>query len=172
MKGMLRGVAALALATTFAATTAQAQGVTFGVGGTGDFSLETGGGSIFGGTVLVQKALTNSPLGIRVDGTVEHKSGITPFFGTADLMYTFKTSESSMIHPYLLAGGGIYHASSGGVSFTKPMAKGGVGFDYALSGGKMAVFGEGTFNLLFRGSGAGTAKSLQANVGVKFTGGK
>ena len=47
MKGMLKGVAALALATMFAASSAQAQ-AKFGVAGTGLFSLESGGGSAKG----------------------------------------------------------------------------------------------------------------------------
>lgn len=169
MKGMLKALTAVAMATAFTASTAQAQSKPyFGVAGTGMFSLESGGGSMFGGTALVGISPASSPVGFRVDATVLHKSGVTPIQGTADVVYSFKTAEASKVHPYLLAGGGIYHVSSGGFSTTKPLAKAGAGFDYMLSSVK--VFAEPTFNLLFLGSGAGTQKSLQVNVGVKFGG--
>ena len=131
MKGLLKGVAALALVAAFSASSAQAQGVNFGIAGTGLFSLETGGGSMFGGTALVGfGGSATSPLGFRVDGTVLHKNGITPVLGTVDVVYTFATAATSMFHPYLLAGGGVYHQGAGdvdGSGVTKPMAKAGVG---------------------------------------------
>jgi hypothetical protein len=163
MKGMLKALTAVAMAAAFTATTAQAQAAPyFGVAGTGMFSPETGGGSIFGGSALVGFGNSSSPLGFRVDGTVLHKSGVTPIQGMGGVTYTFQTSESSKIHPYLIAQGGVYHTSG----FTKPTARAGAGFDYMLNNVK--VFAEPTFNLLFAGNGAGTQKSLQVNVGVKF----
>ena len=170
MKTMLKGAVALALMSVVSFSTANAQGVRFGVAGTGLFSLETGGGSEFGGMALVGFGSPTSMIGFRVDATVLHKSGVTPIIGTGDITYTFKTAETSSIHPYLLAGGGIEHISVAGVSSTKPVAKVGAGFDYNLPNGKMAIFAEPTFNLLFLGSGAGTQKALQVNVGVKFGG--
>ena len=167
MKGMLKGVAALALATMFAASSAQAQ-AKFGVAGTGLFSLETGGGSSFGGMALVGFQKADMPIGFRVDGTVVHK-GETAILGTGDITYAFKTAESSMFYPYLLAGGGVYHFG-GDFSTTKPMAKAGVGFDYTMNNSKLTLFAEATFNLVFLGSGNGTLKDLQTNLGVKFGG--
>ena len=165
MKGMLKGVAALALATMFAASSAQAQ-AKFGVAGTGLFSLETGGGSSFGGMALVGFQKADMPIGFRVDGTFLHKSGEWSELATGDITYAFKTAESSMFHPYLLAGGGIVHVPS----LTKPMAKAGVGFDYNMANSKLTLFGEATFDMFFYGGLIGTQKSLQANVGVKFGG--
>ena len=165
MKGMLKGVAALALATMFAASSAQAQ-AKFGVAGTGLFSLETGGGSSFGGMALVGFQKADMPIGFRVDGTFLHKDGEWSELATGDITYTFKTAESSMFHPYLLAGGGIVHVPS----LTKPMAKAGVGFDYNMANSKLTLFGEATFNMFFYGGLAGTQKALQTNVGVKFGG--
>ena len=165
MKGMLKGVAALALATMFAASSAQAQ-AKFGVAGTGLFSLESGGGSSFGGMALVGFQKADMPIGFRVDGTFLRDSGEWSELATGDITYAFKTAESSMFHPYLLAGGGIVHVPS----LTKPMAKAGVGFDYNMANSKLTLFGEATFNMFFYGGLAGTQKALQANVGVKFGG--
>lgn len=165
MKGMLKGVAALALATMFAASSAQAQ-ARFGVAGTGLFSLESGGGSSFGGMALVGFQKADMPIGFRVDVTALHKSGEWSELATGDITYAFKTAESSMFHPYLLAGGGIVHVPS----LTKPMAKAGVGFDYNMANSKLTLFGEATFDMFFYGGLAGTQKALQANVGVKFGG--
>ena len=163
MKGMLKGVAALALATVFAASSVQAQ-AKFGVAGTGLFSLESGGGSAFGGMALVGFQKAESPIGFRVDGTVTHK-GSTQIIGTADVTYAFKTAASSMFHPYLLAGGGVTHVPN----LTKPMFKAGVGFDYMMKS-SLTLFGEATFDGFFYGGGSGMTKALQVNAGVKFGG--
>ncbi len=164
MKGMLKGVAVLALAAVVGASSANAQGVHFGVAGTGLFSLESGGGSAFGGMALVGfGGKAGSPIGFRVDGTVTHK-GATQIIGTADIVYTFVTAASSMFHPYLLAGGGVTHVPN----FTKPMFKAGVGADYMM--GNVMLFGEATFDGFFYGGGSGMTKALQANLGVKFGG--
>jgi hypothetical protein len=170
MKGMLKGVAVLAFAAVVGATTVEAQGVKFGVAGTGLFSLESGGGSEFGAMALVGfGGKAGSPIGFRVDGTFLKKNGVTSIPVTGDVIYTFATAASSMFHPYVLAGGGIIHASGGGESVTKPMAKAGVGADYMM--GKVMLFGEATFDLFFYGGNSGgTQKALQTNLGVKFGG--
>jgi hypothetical protein len=162
------GAAALAFSAMTTASTASAQGVRFGAGLTGLFSLESGGGSAFGGTGLVEfGGRIDHPLGFRVDGTVVHGSGVTSELGTADVVYNFHTPER-LLHPYLLAGGGVQHSPG----FTKPMAKAGAGFEYHLfkRNRGTVLFGEATFNLLFRGNGGGTGKALQVNLGLKFGG--
>jgi hypothetical protein len=166
MKGMLKGVAALALATMFAASSAQAQ-AKFGVAGTAMFHLDpSGGGTPLGGMALVGFQKADMPIGFRVDGTFLRDNGEWSELATGDITYAFKTAESSMFHPYLLAGGGIVHVPS----LTKPMAKAGVGFDYNMANSKLTLFAEATFNLVFLGSGNGTLKDLQTNLGVKFGG--
>jgi hypothetical protein len=168
MKRIIAGLAALALAATTTASTVSAQGVRFGAGLTGLFSLESGGGSAFGGTALVDfGGRIDHPLGFRVDGSVVHGSGVTSELATADVVYNFHT-PMRLLHPYLLAGGGIQHSPG----FTKPMAKAGAGFEYHLfkRNRGTVLFGETTFNLLFRGNGAGTGKALQVNLGLKFGG--
>jgi len=166
MKRILAGLAALSLIASTQASLAHAQGLRPGVGLTGLLSLESGGGSAFGGMALLGiGGKLDRPLGFRVDGTVVHGSGVWSELATGDVVYTFHT-PLRVLHPYLLAGGGIQHSPG----FTKPMAKAGAGFDYHLfhRNRGTVLFGESTFNLLFRGSGAGTGKALQLNLGLKF----
>jgi hypothetical protein len=172
MKKLLKGVAVLAAVAALSAAPAHAQ-VKVGVAGTGLFSLESGGGSDFGGMALVGFGGTTSPIGFRVDGTFSKSDGVTSILGTGDVTYAFKTAETSMFHPYLIVGGGIIRQSGGGESVTKPMAKAGAGFDYMASP-NLVIFAEPTFDMFFYGDEfGGTQKGLQANVGVKFAlGGK
>lgn len=166
MKKMLKGAAVLAVLAAVSAAPAQAQ-VKVGVAGTGLFSLESGGGSRFGGMALVGFGGTTSPIGFRVDATFTKKDGVTDIIGTGDVIYSFKSAPSSMFHPYLLVGGGITHLSGGGESLTKPMAKAGAGFDYMMN--SIVLFAEPTFNIDFLGdANGGSNKYLQANVGLKF----
>lgn len=165
MKRILAGLTALSLL-TFASAAASAQGLHPGVAATALFSLESGGGSSFGGTALVGiGGRIDQPLGFRLDGSVVRGSGVWSELLTGDVVYTFHT-PLRVLHPYLLAGGGMQHSPG----FTKPMAKAGAGFDYHLfhRNRGTVLFGETTFNLLFRGNGAGTGKALQVNLGVKF----
>ena len=166
MKRILAGLAAVCLLTSVQVSLAHAQGFRPGVGLTGLLSLESGGGSAFGGMALLGLGgKIDHPLGFRVDGTVVHGSGVWSELATGDVVYTFHT-PLRVLHPYLLAGGGIQHSPG----FTKPMAKAGAGFDYHLfhRNRGTVLFGETTFNLLFRGNGAGTGKALQINLGLKF----
>ena len=166
MKRILAGLTALSLLASTQASLAYAQGLRPGLGLTGLFSLESGGGSAFGGVALLGiGGKLDQPLGFRLDGTVVHGNGAWSELGTGNVVYTFHT-PLRVLHPYLLAGGGIQHSPG----FTKPMAKAGAGFDYHLfhRNRGTVLFGETTFNLLFRGNGAGTGKALQVNLGLKF----
>ena len=150
------------------AAPASAQGnARFGIGATGDFSLESGGGSAFGGIALVEFRAHDQTVGFRADATVIHGQGVTGEIFTGDVVYAFRT-PTSMFHPYLLAGGGLVHQPG----FTKPAAKAGAGFEYHLrqKNRGLVFFGESTFNLVFRGNGNGTGKDLQVNLGLKFGG--
>jgi hypothetical protein len=169
MKKILKGAAVLAVLAAVSAAPAQAQ-AKIGAAGTGLFSLEEGGGSDFGGMVLVGFGGTTSPIGFRVDGTYISANGASNIMATGNVVYGFKTAETSMFHPYLLAGGGITRFEFLDESEIKPMAKAGAGFDYMIgTGGNLGLFGEATFNLSFLGDDfGGTSKALQANVGVKY----
>ncbi|MGE5092114.1 MAG: hypothetical protein ACM3OH_08060 [Bacillota bacterium] len=168
MKRILAGLTTLSLFTFASATvsTADAQSLRPGVAATAIFSLESGGGESYGGTALVGiGGHIDQPLGFRLDGTFVHGGGVWSELVTGDLIYSFHT-PLRVLHPYLLAGGGFQHSPG----FTKPMAKAGAGFDYHLfhRNRGTVLFGETTFNLLFRGSGAGTGEALQVNLGLKF----
>jgi hypothetical protein len=166
MKRILAGLTALSLLSFAPAVTARAQTLRPGVAATALFSLESGGGSSFGGTALVGVGGgIDQPFGFRLDGSVVRGSGVWSELVTGDVVYSFHT-PLRVLHPYLLAGGGMQHSPG----FTKPMAKAGAGFDYHLfhRNRGTVLFGETTFNLLFRGNGAGTATALQVNLGLKF----
>ena len=168
MKRMLAGLTTLSLLAfaSAAVSTASAQGIRPGVAATALFSLESGGGESYGGMALLGiGGRIDQPLGFRVDGSFVHGGGVWSELVTGDIIYTFHTPRR-VLHPYLLAGAGFQHSPG----FTKPMAKAGAGFDYHLfhRNRGTVLFGETTFNLLFRGSGAGTGKALQVNLGLKF----
>ena len=145
---------------------AHAQGVRFGLAGTGLFSLEDGGGSDFGVTGLAQFGRSHGNVGFRVDASLLRGDGDWSQLATGDISYTFHTPES-LLHPYVLAGAGIVHVPD----LTKPMAKAGGGLDYHLfkRNRGTVLFGEATVDFLFFGDDAGgTATGLQLNLGLKF----
>lgn len=191
MKGMLKALTAVAMATAFTASTAHAQTpVSFGVGGgvnlpLGDFSDAAKLG--FQGTALVEFAPANLPVGFRVDGTYQQNKFDTDFtevdgkfqqiYGTADIMYTFKTAPESRFHPYLIAGGGVYNMKAkvdgGGDtgSDTKFGVNGGAGFNMAA--GSATVFLEARFHNVFTSdddTGASNTNFIPITIGVKFGG--
>ena len=190
MKGMLKALTAVALASAFVATSAQAQGsmpVKFGVGGGVNFPLSDFGDNAkmgFQGTALVQFAPQNLPVAFRVDGAYAQNkfsdalassaTGDGKFqniYGTADVVYTFKTAESSKIHPYLIAGGGVYSLKfkpDAGASSTNTKfgVNGGAGFDMAAGGA--TVFIEGRFHSVF--TEGSNSNFVPVNIGVKFGG--
>jgi hypothetical protein len=193
MKGMLKALTAVAMATAFTASTAQAQNsmpVTFGVGGGVNLPLSNFKDVAklgFQGTALVGFAPANLPIGFRVDGTYQQNKYDNDFatafgdgkwqtiYGTANVVYTFKTAETSKIHPYLIAGGGVYNLknkpdtpSTGNPegSDTKFGANAGAGFDMAVGSAK--VFLEGRFhNVVVSGN---NQSFVPITVGVKFGG--
>jgi hypothetical protein len=192
MKGMLKALTAVAMATAFTASTAHAQTpVTFGLGGgvnvpLSDFSDFHKLG--FQGTALVEFSPANLPVGFRVDGSylrnslnddagVDGHSQIID--GTANVVYTFKTAPESRFHPYLIAGGGVYNlkeksdiGDTDGV--TKFGVNGGAGFN--ISAGAAMVFVEARFHNVFSAiTDVNTAEETSLNfvpitIGVKFGG--
>jgi hypothetical protein len=166
MKRMIAGTIALSLLASAAVSTVQAQTFRPGVGVTGLISLESGVSSSFGGMALLGiGGQINHPLGFRIDGTVVRGNGVWSELATGDVVYTFHT-PLRVLHPYLLAGGGIQHSPDR----TDPLAKAGAGFDYHLfhRNRGTVLFGETTFNLRVLGNGNGTDKALQVNLGLKF----
>ncbi len=166
MKRLCTGAAAIALAAFVTAHSASAQGVRFGLGATALVNLGSGSYTAIGGIGMVGfGGRADRPLSFRVDGTVVNGSGATLELVSADAVYA-PHSPTAVLHPYGLLGAGFQH----GPGNTDPLLKGGVGFDYHLfkRNHGTALFGEGTFDVVFRGSGYGTGKSLQLNLGLKF----
>ncbi len=189
MKGMLKALTAVAMATALTASTAHAQNsmpVSFGVGGGVNLPLSNFKDVAklgFQGTALVAFAPENLPVGFRVDGTYQQNKYDNDFaaafgdgkwqtiYGTANVVYTFQTAETSRIHPYLIAGGGVYNLKDKpdvgtGASDTKFGVNAGAGFDMAAGGA--TVFLEGRFHNIFV---SGNNQSfVPITLGVKFGG--
>ena len=184
MKGMLKGVAALAVATALFASTAQAQtAVQFGIGGgvtlpLSDFDDDAELG--FHGLATAEFRPASLPVGVRVDG-MYHRNGFAEdlgfdgnfqtISGTLNAVYTFQTAAESKFHPYIIAGAGAYNfkanfSDADDDSETKFGANGGAGFNFGVGGA--AVFVEGRFHNIFT---SGTDVSMvPITVGVKFGG--
>jgi opacity protein-like surface antigen len=166
------------------ASALHAQGAEFSLGGgvdvpLGDFDDAAKLG--FHGLAGVSVVPTNWPVGIQVDGNYsQFKSDVVDdvkyqlIYGTANLIYKFKTSEESKFRPYLIGGGGVYNfkAKGDGVptglddSQTKFGINAGAGFD--IKAGSAGLFVEGRFHDIFT-TGTNT-KFIPITVGVRFGG--
>jgi hypothetical protein len=179
-----KAVAALAMGMLVSASTLHAQGAEFSLGGgvdvpLGDFDDAAKLG--FHGLAGVSVVPTNWPVGIQVDGNWSQFSDDTPadikyqlIYGTANVVYKFKTSEETRFRPYLIGGGGVYNFKVKGDdvlagvddSETKFGINAGAGFD--IMAGSAGLFVEGRFHDVFT-SGSNTT-FLPITVGVRFGG--
>jgi Outer membrane protein beta-barrel domain len=182
MRGIARAVVAVGLGLGLHAASLHAQTpVRFGLSGglsvpSGSTSdgLKTG----WNGTALVQFFPASSPVGFQVDGSY-HRIAFDPsggheqiIDGTANVVYEFKTSESSKFRPYLIGGGGVYNVKAKtdlgpSPSETKFGINGGAGFNFGTT--STSFFVEGRFhNVFIPGS---DFHFIPINVGVRFGGG-
>jgi opacity protein-like surface antigen len=177
-------VAALAMGMLLSASALHAQGAEFSLGGgidlpLGDFDDAAKLG--FHGLAGVSVVPTNWPVGIQVDGNYSQFSDDTPadvkfqlIYGTADLVYKFKTSEETKFRPYLIGGGGVYNFKVKGDdvpagiddSETKFGLNAGAGFDFKA--GSAGLFIEGRFHDVFT-TGSNTT-FIPITIGVRFGG--
>jgi hypothetical protein len=179
-----KAVTALALGTLVSTSALHAQGPEFSLGGgldlpLGDFddAAKTG----FHGLAGVSVVPANWPVGIQVDGTYSQFSDDTPrdikfqfIYGTANIVYKFKTAEESRFHPYLIGGGGVYNFKAKGDdvisgadnSQTKFGINAGAGFD--IKAGSVGVFVEGRFHDVF--TSVNNTTFIPLTVGVRFGG--
>jgi hypothetical protein len=94
--------------------------------------------------------------------------------GTGNVVYTFKTSETSKFHPYLLGGGGAYNLKRTGDavpsdegSSTKFGIDAGAGFNFSIS--TIGAFLEGRFHDVFISSTDGPdINFVTVNAGIRF----
>jgi hypothetical protein len=183
---MLKGVATLALVSVVAVSTAQAQ-VEIGLGGgvsipTND-NFKSGFKTGWNGQVSVGFVAKNVPVGFEIDGNFQQNkaktvNGVTPdvkdqiIDGTANVVYKFKTSESSMFRPYIIGGVGVYNAKAKGndvpagtPSSTKFGVNGGAGFDIT-SKSNVGFFVEGRFHNIFISNA--NINFVNVDAGVRF----
>ena len=187
----LRGLAALAAALTLAAPAARAQGVEFSLGGgigvpLGDFDDVAKLG--WHGLAGLSFVPTGWPVGIQVDGQYQQfnldrdvvgVSGLHDrlILGTGNVVYKFKTSETTQFRPYLIGGGGVYNLKTTGSdnlgpnfstnnSVTKFGLNAGAGFDFKA--GSAGLFVEGRFHDVF--TEGSDVKFIPITVGVRFGG--
>jgi opacity protein-like surface antigen len=184
MKRMIRG-AAVGLAVMLSAQAAQAQGLSFGVGGgvvvpTG--TLADGNGTGWSGTALLRVQPPASPIGFQVDAfytrfSLDGVDGHSRLIGgTADAVYAFP--GVSMARPYLIGGLGLYNGQTtitglgSSDAATKFGLNAGAGFNFGL--GKAQLFAEGRFHAMFKSvvdASTGdekTAYMIPLTVGVRF----
>jgi hypothetical protein len=148
--------------------------------GSSSDGLKTG----WNGTALVQFFPASSPVGFQVDGSYNRLGfdtglpGAGPghqqiIDGTANVVYEFKTSESSRFRPYVIGGGGVYNVKSkpdngASDSETKFGINGGAGFNFGTA--STSFFVEGRFHNIFL-SNVPDFHYIPINVGVRFGGG-
>lgn len=165
------------LATTRAA---QAQGAEFSLGGgvsipSGTFAdgFKTG----WHGLGAVSFVPPGSPVGFQIDGAYnQFKSDFSGsdaklqlISGTANVVYKFKTAETSRFRPYLIGGGGVYNAkpkNPDGNGQTKFGFNAGAGFD--IKAGAVGLFAEGRFHDVF--TDGDNLRYIPITVGIRFGG--
>jgi opacity protein-like surface antigen len=184
-------VAALALGMLMGASSLQAQGAEFTLGGGLGIPLSNFDDVAkmgWHGLAGVSFVPTGWPVGIQIDGQYQQykldEDVVGPgslkdrlILGTANIVYKFKTSEDSRFRPYLIGGGGVYNVKTTGSndvgsvlgtgnSETKFGLNGGAGFDFKA--GSAGLFVEGRFhNVFFPGS---DLNFIPITVGVRLGG--
>jgi hypothetical protein len=187
MRGLSKGVAALALATVLSAPAAWAQGAEFSLGGgigiplgTFDDAAKMG----WHGLAAVSFVPNGWPVGIQVDGSYQQFSlddaafpGTTGLhnrilMGTGNIVFKFKSSEESTFRPYLIGGGGVYNSKITGDAPSLPGGEtkfginAGAGFDFKA--GAVGLFAEGRFHDVF--TSGDNLKFIPITVGIRLGG--
>jgi hypothetical protein len=120
------------------------------------------------------------PVGFQVDGSFSRLSDESPadiksqlIYGTANVVYKFKTSQDTRFRPYLIGGGGVYNLDAKGddvpstvESVTKFGLNAGAGFDFKA--GSAGIFIEGRFHNVF--TEGDNTNFIPFTVGVRFGG--
>lgn len=185
MKSVIRG-AVVGLAVVLCAGSAQAQGLSLGLGG--GAVIPTGSMADFNSTGWSAMAVVRlkppvSPLGLQVDafysrfGLENDIDGHSRMIGgTANAVFAFP--GASPARPYLLGGVGIYNGKTtvDGLGSTDPETKfglnAGAGFDFAL--GKANLFADARFHAILKGGVDSqtleetTAYMIPLTVGLRF----
>jgi hypothetical protein len=187
MKGLTKVIAALALGTLLSASALRAQGGEFSLGGgigipTGSFDNAVKVG--WHGLAAFSFVPNNAPVGIQIDGQFhqfkfDNQTSLKErmLFGTANVVFKFKTSDESSFRPYLIGGGGVYNLKETGSadpgtvlstkgSRTKFGINGGLGFD--IKAGGAGLFIEDRFHHVF--DSGGSTNFMPITIGIRFGG--
>ena len=185
MKSVIRG-AVVGLAVALCAGSAQAQGLSFGLGG--GAVIPTGSMADLNSTGWSAMAVARlkppvAPLGLQVDafytrlGLEEGLDGHSRIIGgTANAVFAFP--GASPARPYLLGGVGVYNGQTSIDGFgeseseTKFGLNAGAGFDFGL--GKANLFADVRFHAILKGGvdaetlEEATAYMIPVTVGLRF----
>jgi hypothetical protein len=190
MRGLAKGVAALAVGMLLGAPALHAQGAEFALGGgvgvpLGDFDDDAKLG--WHGLAAISFVPEGWPVGIQFDGSYQQFSmdderfptfsGVKHRFimGTGNIVFKFKTSEESTFRPYLLGGVGLYNGKTTADDDPEDVLGGGetdfgfnagAGFDFKAGGA--GLFIEGRFhNVMSEGP---NERFLPITLGIRFGG--
>ena len=182
MKGLAKQVAALSLGVFAFSAPLHAQAPQFSIGGSvatplGDFDDAAKLG--FHALAAVTIAPASMPVAFQVDGNWAQFSDESPLdvksrmlFATGNVVYKFKTAETSRLHPYLIGGLGVYNNKLTGddaptdESITDLGINAGAGFN--VSAGAASLFVEGRFHDIF--TDGGSTQFVPLTVGLRFGG--
>jgi opacity protein-like surface antigen len=186
MCNMRNGFAALTIGMLAAALPLQAQGwkqVEFSLGGgvgvpTGDFDNAFKLG--WHGLAAISYRLPNAPLAFQVDGAFSRfkdeaaalnlKDNI--FYGTGNILYQIKVSETARFLPYLIAGGGVYNIDPTGrdAAGLDSKTKFGlnVGAGAVIDAGRVDLFVESRFHDVLDGMGTSDLQFNNFTAGLRL----
>jgi len=190
MRGLSKGVAALAFGLMLGTPALHAQGAEFSLGGgigipLGSFDDAAKLG--WHGLAAVSFVPNGWPVGIQVDGSYQQfslddaafpgTSGLKNrlIMGTGNIVFKFKTSEESSFRPYLIGGVGVYNTKVTGGDTpgvvlpggeTKFGINAGAGFDFKA--GAAGLFLEGRFHDVF--TDGENLKFIPITVGIRLGG--
>ncbi len=185
MRGLSKGMAALAVGMLLGAPALRAQGAEFALGGgvgfpsgTFDDAAKVG----WHGLAAISFVPEGWPVGIQFDGQYQQYKldGFTDtkerfIMGTGNIVFKFKTSEESTFRPYLIGGPGVYNFKQTGEADPGQVLEGGTtefginagaGFDFKAGGA--GLFIEGRFHRIFN-SGE-DLQFIPITIGLRFGG--
>ena len=190
MRGLSKGIAALAVGMLLSAPAVHAQGAEFSLGGGVGVPLGTFDDNAnigWHGLAAISFVPNGWPVGIQIDGSYQQFgldddvvvgfSGLKNrlLLGTGNIVFKFKSSEESTFRPYLIGGGGVYNSKITGSDDPNDVLPGGttdfgvnVGAGFDFKAGSAGLFVEGRFHDIMQ-DGEDT-KFVPITVGIRLGG--
>jgi hypothetical protein len=190
MRGLSKGIAALAVGMLLGAPALRAQGAEFSLGGGVGVPLGTFDDNAnigWHGLAAISFVPNGWPVGIQIDGSYQQFSldddvvvGFSGLknrllLGTGNIVFKFKSSEESTFRPYLIGGGGVYNSKITGSDDPNDVIPGGttdfgvnVGAGFDFKAGSAGLFVEGRFHDIMQ-DGEDT-KFVPITVGIRLGG--